>query len=74
MHASLLRCSTEHIACRQFLLRSRAHTAARIMPQLALAKLDGLARRVAECNEIAGRETVVPWSADGKIGGYLRPQ
>ena len=76
MHAKLLRCSARHIACRRNTnsLRSVAKQAARSMPQLCVAKLDGLARRVAECNEVAGRDTFVPWSADGAVGGYLRPE
>ncbi len=74
MQAKLLRCSARHTACRKNLLRSLAHKAARSMPQLCLAKLDGFARRVAECNEVAGRDTFVPWSADGAIAGYLRPE
>ncbi len=74
MQAKLLRSSARHIACRKHLLRSLAQRAARSMPQLCLAKLDGLARRVADCNEVAGRDTFVPWSADGAIGGYLRPE
>jgi hypothetical protein len=44
------------------------------MRQIPVVKLDALAQRVADCNDVAGRDTFVPWSADGTVGGYLRPK